>query len=161
MKPTRLLRRNYFHSSHPFDITTTAIIEACSYIGLLLHNSNHSFTYTLYKAASTSTEHKVSLKARILEMEFVSAIIGPIVETLLVPIKKHVGYFFYSRKHVSNMNSRIKELDEASNDVEKHVYTNDVSNLEIPTCVPGWLDKVEKIKEDAQKIPSTGPDVLR
>ncbi|KAI3724524.1 hypothetical protein L2E82_36305 [Cichorium intybus] len=54
------------------------------------------------------------------------------------------------------MNSRIKQLDEASTDVEKHMYTNDVSNLEIPTCVPGWLDRVKKIKEDAQNIPSTG-----
>ncbi|KAI3691384.1 hypothetical protein L2E82_49743 [Cichorium intybus] len=53
------------------------------------------------------------------------------------------------------MKSRIKQLDEASNDVKKRMYTNDVSNLEIPTCVPGWLEKVKKIKEDAQNIPST------
>ncbi|KAL7613749.1 hypothetical protein Lser_V15G06305 [Lactuca serriola] len=90
-------------------------------------------------------------------MEFVSAIIGPIVESLIAPVKKQLGYLFSSTKHVRNMNAKIKLLDDTSRDVKNHMETNDRSNLEIPAHVPGWLEKVEKTKEKAQRlnIPST------
>ncbi|GJQ96107.1 NB-ARC domains-containing protein [Tanacetum coccineum] len=87
-------------------------------------------------------------------MEFVSAIIGPVVESLLQPVKKHLGYIFSSRNNVRNMNTRLKQLDGTSVDVRKHMETNNTSQLEIPARVPGWLEEVEKIKEDAERISS-------
>ncbi|CAH1435293.1 unnamed protein product [Lactuca virosa] len=89
-------------------------------------------------------------------MEFASAIIGPIVESLIVPVKKQLGYLFSSTKHVRNMNTKMKQLDGTSSDVKKHMDANNRSYLEIPTRVPGWLEEVEKIKKDAQSISSTG-----
>ncbi|CAH1436494.1 unnamed protein product [Lactuca virosa] len=91
-------------------------------------------------------------------MEFVSAIIGPIVESLIAPVKKQLGYLFSSTKHVRNMNAKIKLLDDTSRDVKNHMETNNRSNLEIPAHVSGWLEKVEKTKEKAQRLnsPSTG-----
>ncbi|KAL7613560.1 hypothetical protein Lser_V15G04786 [Lactuca serriola] len=89
-------------------------------------------------------------------MEFVSAIISPIAESLIAPVKKQLGYLFSSMKHVRNMNTKIKLLDDISCDVKKHMETNNRSNLEIPTHVPGWLEEVEKTKEKAQSILSIG-----
>ncbi|KAL7615014.1 hypothetical protein Lser_V15G04815 [Lactuca serriola] len=89
-------------------------------------------------------------------MEFVSAISGPIVESLITPVKKQLGYLFSSTKHVRNMNTKMKQLDGTSSDVKKHMDANNRSYLEIPTRVPGWLEEVEKIKKDAQSISSTG-----
>ncbi|KAL7611899.1 hypothetical protein Lser_V15G04805 [Lactuca serriola] len=89
-------------------------------------------------------------------MEFASAIIGPIVESLIVPVKKQLGYLFSSKKHVRNMNTKMKQLDGTISDVKKHMDANNRSYLEIPTRVPGWLEEVEKIKKDAQSISSTG-----
>ncbi|CAH1435270.1 unnamed protein product [Lactuca virosa] len=89
-------------------------------------------------------------------MELVSAIISPIVESLIAPVKKQLGYLFSSTKHVRNMNTKIKLLDDTSRDVKKHMETNNRSNLEIPTHVTGWLEEVEKTKEKAQSIPSIG-----
>ncbi|CAH1435895.1 unnamed protein product [Lactuca virosa] len=54
------------------------------------------------------------------------------------------------------MNSKMKQLDSTSNDVKKHMKTNNISNLKIPARVSGWLEEVEKIKEDAQSISSIG-----
>ncbi|CAI9270318.1 unnamed protein product [Lactuca saligna] len=59
-------------------------------------------------------------------------------------------------KYVRNMNTKIKLLDDISCDVKKHMETNNRSNLEIPTHVPGWLEEVEKTKEKAQSILSIG-----
>ncbi|XP_023766273.2 uncharacterized protein LOC111914798 isoform X1 [Lactuca sativa] len=89
-------------------------------------------------------------------MELVSTIISPIVESLIAPVKKQLRYLFSSTKHVRNMNTKIKLLDDTSRDVKKHMETNNRSNLEIPTHVLGWLKEVEKTKEKAQSIPSTG-----
>nr|KAJ0222768.1 hypothetical protein LSAT_V11C200051750 [Lactuca sativa] len=89
-------------------------------------------------------------------MEFASAIIGPIVESLIAPVKKQLGYLFSSMKHVRNMNTKMKQLDGTSSDVKKQMDTNYRKNLEIPTRVPGWLEEVEKTKEKAQSISSTG-----
>ncbi|KAI3516599.1 hypothetical protein L1887_15521 [Cichorium endivia] len=74
----------------------------------------------------------------------------------MVPIKKHLGYLFSSTKLVKNMNSKMKQLDGTSHDVKNHKETNNIRNLEIPARVTGWLEDVEKIKEDAQSISSTG-----
>ncbi|XP_042754957.1 uncharacterized protein LOC111888739 [Lactuca sativa] len=89
-------------------------------------------------------------------MEVVSAIIGPIVESLIVPAKQQLGYLFSSTKHVRGMNTILRQLDGASRDVKKQMDENNINNLEIPDRVPGWLEEVEKIKEDAQRISSTG-----
>ncbi|KAL4579116.1 hypothetical protein LXL04_015251 [Taraxacum kok-saghyz] len=88
------------------------------------------------------------------KMEVVSAIIGPIVESLLVPVKKQLGYLFSSTKHVGKMNARMKQLHDTSIDVAKHMEANNISNQEIPTHVPGWLKEVAKIEEDAKRISS-------
>ncbi|GKB95752.1 disease resistance protein-like protein, partial [Tanacetum coccineum] len=72
-------------------------------------------------------------------MEFVSAIIGPVVESLMTPVKKHLGYIFSSRNNVRNMNTRLKQLDGTSVDVRKHMETNITSQLEIPARVPGCV----------------------
>ncbi|KAI3779126.1 hypothetical protein L2E82_08653 [Cichorium intybus] len=54
------------------------------------------------------------------------------------------------------MNSKMKQLDGTSRDVKNRMETNNIRNLEIPARVTGWLEDVEKIKEDAQSISSTG-----
>nr|GEZ16961.1 NB-ARC domains-containing protein [Tanacetum cinerariifolium] len=87
-------------------------------------------------------------------MEFVSAIISPVVESLMMPVKKHLGYIFSSSNNVRNMNTRLTQLNGTSVDVRKHMEINITRQLEIPDRVTGWLEEVEKIKEDAERISS-------
>ncbi|CAI9270339.1 unnamed protein product [Lactuca saligna] len=89
-------------------------------------------------------------------MEFISAIISPFVQSLMDPVKKQLGYIFSSTKLVRNMNAKMKQLDGTILDVKKHMERNNISNLEIPARIPSWLEEVEKTKEKAQSIPSTG-----
>ncbi|KVH99778.1 Disease resistance protein [Cynara cardunculus var. scolymus] len=85
-------------------------------------------------------------------VEFASAIIGPIFECLIVPVKKHLGYLFLSRKHVTDLGDGMKQLEGESVDVENHQDRNNINTLEIPARVPGWLKEVAKIKRDAETI---------
>ncbi|CAI9270991.1 unnamed protein product [Lactuca saligna] len=89
-------------------------------------------------------------------MEVVCAIISPIVESFIAPVKKQLGYIFFSTKLVRNMNTKMKQLHGMILDVKKNMETSNISNLEIPARVPGWLADVEKTKEKAQSIASTG-----
>ncbi|CAH1435996.1 unnamed protein product [Lactuca virosa] len=54
------------------------------------------------------------------------------------------------------MNTRMKQPDCTSRDVKNHMETNNISNLGILARATGWLKDVEKIREDAQIISSTG-----
>ncbi|CAI9270996.1 unnamed protein product [Lactuca saligna] len=91
-------------------------------------------------------------------MGFVFAILSPIVESLMFPVKKQLDYLYSSTKHVRDMNTRMKQPDCTSGDVKNHVETNNISNLDIPARarVTRWLKDMEKIKEDAQIISSKG-----
>ncbi|KAL4586172.1 hypothetical protein LXL04_010804 [Taraxacum kok-saghyz] len=89
-------------------------------------------------------------------MEIILAIMGPIVESVLVPVKRHVSYLFSSTQHVRKMDTRIKQLDGTSIDAKKKKETNITGNLEIPTRVPDWLEEVEDVKKRAHGISSTG-----
>ncbi|CAH1435286.1 unnamed protein product [Lactuca virosa] len=89
-------------------------------------------------------------------MAFIFEIIaGPIVEYLLPPVKKNMGYLFSSTKHVRNMSAKMNQLDGTSIDVKNHRDANNINNLEIPTRVPSWLEEVEQIRKDAQSISSS------
>nr|XP_043633026.1 probable disease resistance protein At4g27220 [Erigeron canadensis] len=87
-------------------------------------------------------------------MEFLSAILGPVVESLLVPVKRHLGYLLFSTKHVRKMSTRMKKLHDTRVGVKGHMETNSRCNLEIPTGVLDWLEAVEKTEEDAERISS-------
>ncbi|KAJ9542064.1 hypothetical protein OSB04_028570 [Centaurea solstitialis] len=87
-------------------------------------------------------------------MEIASAIVGSVVETLMVPVKKNLGYVISCTKNVRGMNTKIGELNHTRNDVETHMKRNESSNLEIPSRVPGWLKDVADINALVESFPS-------
>lgn len=87
-------------------------------------------------------------------MECVSAIIGPVAGSLMTPVKKHLDYIFSSTNNVRNMNTKFEQLNDTSDAVRKLMEAPNTSQLEIPARVDGWLEEVEKIKEDAERISS-------
>ncbi|KAJ9560200.1 hypothetical protein OSB04_005360 [Centaurea solstitialis] len=87
--------------------------------------------------------------------EFVSVIFGTVVECLVAPVTKQLGYLFLSGKHVKNLGDGMKRLEGASADVENHKDRNKREDLEVPARVPGWLEEVAEIKTDADKITSS------
>ncbi|KAJ9542209.1 LOW QUALITY PROTEIN: hypothetical protein OSB04_028715 [Centaurea solstitialis] len=83
-----------------------------------------------------------------------SAIVGSVVETLMVPVKKNLGYVISCTKNVRGMNTKIGELNHTKNDVETHMNRNESSNLEIPSRVPGWLKDVVDIDALVESFPN-------
>ncbi|KAD7477458.1 hypothetical protein R6Q59_007192 [Mikania micrantha] len=88
-------------------------------------------------------------------MEFTTPVITAIVDSLMVPIKEHLGFFFFSTKNVASMNKKLTKLHEAKHQMEekkKHALEN---YLLIPNDrLQHWLKKVETITEEIKKIPT-------
>ncbi|KAI3745841.1 hypothetical protein L6452_08252 [Arctium lappa] len=70
----------------------------------------------------------------------------------MVPIKKHLGYMISCKKHLRDMGTKRKDLDDKRVNVEEHKNRNKSNNLEVPAEVDGWLEKVRKIDEKAASI---------
>ncbi|KAD7477445.1 hypothetical protein E3N88_00581 [Mikania micrantha] len=93
-------------------------------------------------------------------MEFTTPVVTAIVDSLMVPIKVHLGFFFSSTKHVASMNKKLSKLNEAKHEMEekkKHALEN---YLLIPNRLDHWLKKVETITEEIKKIPTAGNGCL-
>lgn len=87
-------------------------------------------------------------------MDVVSAILKPVAETLMEPVKKHLGYLIYSTKHVRDMSSKMRELNAARHAEEDHLERNTRTRLEISSQVRSWLEEVENIDGKVQTVPS-------
>ncbi|KAK9050343.1 hypothetical protein SSX86_030687, partial [Deinandra increscens subsp. villosa] len=89
-------------------------------------------------------------------MDFVSPIITPIVESLLVPIKRHLDFLVSSSKYVREMKNKMKQLNLTEQDIQKKKKIADVKNHEVSHHVSPWLEDVKKMKEITQNIPTSG-----
>ncbi|KAI3670226.1 hypothetical protein L1987_88045 [Smallanthus sonchifolius] len=69
-------------------------------------------------------------------------------------LKKHLGFLVSSTKHVKDMKGKMYELNLAENDM-RHKWDQAVErNHEVSHHVLLWLDKVKKINEEAESIPT-------
>ncbi|XP_076919257.1 disease resistance protein At4g27190-like [Bidens hawaiensis] len=102
----------------------------------------------------------INVKFLQLKMEFVTPFITPIIESLMVPVKKHLAFFFSSTKHVTKMNERLQDLNETKHEIEEKKKDALRNDHLIPNRVFGWLEQVETIKEEAEAIPTSGNGCL-
>ncbi|PWA88626.1 NB-ARC domains-containing protein [Artemisia annua] len=87
-------------------------------------------------------------------MEFVSAILGPVVNVLMAHITKKLGYLTSSTEHVKRMKNRMQYLESQSAAIEGHMKENELNNREIPQPAQVWLKDLKKTKEDIDNISS-------
>ncbi|KAI7747563.1 hypothetical protein M8C21_012075, partial [Ambrosia artemisiifolia] len=71
------------------------------------------------------------------KMEFVTPVITAIVQSLMEPVKKHMGFFFSSTKHVTNMTEKLTELNEAKGVMEEKKNDALRNDQFIPDTLPG------------------------
>ncbi|KAF5764367.1 putative P-loop containing nucleoside triphosphate hydrolase, leucine-rich repeat domain superfamily [Helianthus annuus] len=89
-------------------------------------------------------------------MDFVSPIIGPIVESLLVPVKKHLGFLVSSTKYVKKVDARMKQLNVIAQEVQDE-RDKAVENIEIvPARVESWLEEVKILNQRSNLIEAIG-----
>lgn len=86
--------------------------------------------------------------------QIVSPIVTPVIESLMVPVKKHLHYIFSSTKHVANMHTKLAELNATRSDVEDCKGRKESNSLKVPAKVPGWLEEVGKIDAQVKSIDS-------
>ncbi|KAI3670249.1 hypothetical protein L1987_88069 [Smallanthus sonchifolius] len=86
------------------------------------------------------------------KMDFVSPIISPIVESLMLPLKKHLGFLVSSKNYAKDMDARMKQLKDMAQEVQ-HKWDTAVANTEVvPERVEPWLEDVKMMNERAQSI---------
>ncbi|PWA48884.1 resistance protein candidate RGC2 [Artemisia annua] len=89
-------------------------------------------------------------------MEFVIAIMNPVVSYMLLPVKKHLGFLVSSKKYFREMDTKMKQLDATVDDIKNRMEANNVNSRMIPHLVPDWLAQVEVIKAEAESIDIKG-----
>ncbi|KAL8201998.1 hypothetical protein R6Q57_011145 [Mikania cordata] len=86
-------------------------------------------------------------------MEFITPVVNIIIESLMAPVKKHMGFFFSSTKHVANMTKKLSKLNEAKLDMEKKEEDALINDRLTPPSFPRWLEKVKTINTKTENIP--------
>ncbi|KAI7752912.1 hypothetical protein M8C21_000071, partial [Ambrosia artemisiifolia] len=90
------------------------------------------------------------------KMDFVGPFIGPIVEALLGPVKKHLGFLVSSTENVTDMKNKMDQLEitaqEVQDDLDKAVLHTEV----VPAHAQPWLKEVENLKIRRNSIEATG-----
>ncbi|KAD7477396.1 hypothetical protein E3N88_00532 [Mikania micrantha] len=93
-------------------------------------------------------------------MEFITPVVTAIVDSLMVPIKKHLGFFFSSKKHVANMTKKLSKLNEVKHDMEKKREDALINDRLTPDSLSRWLEKVETITRKTENISIHGNGCL-
>ncbi|KAI3813248.1 hypothetical protein L1987_17967 [Smallanthus sonchifolius] len=94
-------------------------------------------------------------KTQLWQMDFISPVVSPIVESLIVPIKKRLCFLVSSTKYVKDMNKEMDQLKLTEQDVKEKKKTADSNSHEVSHHVSAWLDDVQKMKDKTQTIPTS------
>ncbi|KAL4578794.1 hypothetical protein LXL04_014925 [Taraxacum kok-saghyz] len=87
-------------------------------------------------------------------MDVFSEIMKPVVQVLMVPAKKELGYLISCATHVKDMRRKMTELEVAKCGEEEHLNRNTENRLEISSQVREWLEKVKNINAKVENFPS-------
>ncbi|KAJ0844604.1 putative P-loop containing nucleoside triphosphate hydrolase, leucine-rich repeat domain superfamily [Helianthus annuus] len=86
----------------------------------------------------------------------INSIVTPVVESLMVPVKKHLGFLVSSTKHVKAMKEELDQLNVTEQDIQEKKTTADANYHVVSRLVSPWFEDVQKMKEKAQSIPTAG-----
>ncbi|KAI7744911.1 hypothetical protein M8C21_016651, partial [Ambrosia artemisiifolia] len=68
-------------------------------------------------------------------MDLVSLVITPVVESLLVPVKKHLGFLVSSTKHVKDMEEKMHQLKLSEKDIQNNLDEANEKKYKLPLAV--------------------------
>ncbi|KAI3745755.1 hypothetical protein L6452_08162 [Arctium lappa] len=85
--------------------------------------------------------------------QIVGAIVTPVVDSLVVRVKKHLRYLIFCTKHVAKMRTKMEKLKATRLDVEGNMSYNKSNSLEVPKEVEAWLKEVGMIDAQMEIIP--------
>lgn len=87
-------------------------------------------------------------------MDDATEIIKQVVQVLMDPVKKHLGYMISYRKYVVEMHTKMYYLDVARAGEKEHLDWNIRIPLMVPDQVSPWLDKVQNINAKVENFPT-------
>ncbi|KAI3745746.1 hypothetical protein L6452_08152 [Arctium lappa] len=85
--------------------------------------------------------------------QIVGAIVTPVVDSLMVRVKKHLRYLISCPKYVRDMRTKMEKLKTTRLGVEGDMNYNNSNSLEVPKEVDPWLEKVRMIDTQVETIP--------
>ncbi|GMP81279.1 hypothetical protein CsSME_00036039 [Camellia sinensis var. sinensis] len=83
---------------------------------------------------------------------FVGPTVGKIGEFLMAPVGRHFGYLFSYKSKVKNLKDEVKKLDEKRGAMQQAVDEAKRNVKGIGLDVKGWLERVDKCREEAREI---------
>ncbi|PWA38641.1 NB-ARC domains-containing protein [Artemisia annua] len=89
-------------------------------------------------------------------MDFISPFIDPIIQCLMEPIKKHIGFFVSSTKLVEKMRVEMQGLNNTALDMQNKKDEAEANNEQVPLLVSPWLVEFKETDEKAKSVPTGG-----
>ncbi|KAL7175438.1 hypothetical protein ACSBR2_029102 [Camellia fascicularis] len=83
---------------------------------------------------------------------FVGPIVGKIGEFLMDPVSDRFGYLFSYKSKVKNLKDEVRKLDEKRGAMQQSVDEAKRNVKGIGLDVKGWLERVDKCREEAREI---------
>ncbi|KAL8266285.1 hypothetical protein R6Q59_003629 [Mikania micrantha] len=89
-------------------------------------------------------------------MDFISPIVIPAVESLILPIKKPLCFLVSSKKYVKDMKKEMDMLKFTEEDIKEKKKTADSNSHEVSHHVSAWLEDAKNMKDKTQNIQTSG-----
>ncbi|KAL8200660.1 hypothetical protein R6Q57_011999 [Mikania cordata] len=89
-------------------------------------------------------------------MDFISPIVIPAVESLILPIKKPLYFLVSSKKYVKDMKKEMDMLKLTEEDIKEKKKTADSNSHEVSHHVSAWLEDAKNMKDKTQNIQTSG-----
>ncbi|KAD7477467.1 hypothetical protein E3N88_00603 [Mikania micrantha] len=93
-------------------------------------------------------------------MECVTPFVSVIIDSMMVPIKEHLSFFFSSTKHVANMTKKLSNLNVAKYYMEEKKKDALINDRLVPDSLHLWLEKVETVTRKTENIQTAGNGCL-
>ncbi|XP_071700560.1 uncharacterized protein [Rutidosis leptorrhynchoides] len=85
-------------------------------------------------------------------MDLLAPVVTPVVESIMIVIKRHVGYLVSSRNIVNEMVTKMVELNAMASDLKRKKEMNVAKDLLIPHYVPVWLEEFVRVSKEVRNI---------
>ncbi|XP_019186209.1 PREDICTED: probable disease resistance protein At4g27220 [Ipomoea nil] len=85
-------------------------------------------------------------------MEFLSALVAPILERLVKPVLDEIGYVFQYKSNMESFTMKVERVKDMRDGVKERIEVEERNLQSIAPDVKGWLDEIEKITAKEESI---------
>nr|GMD39890.1 probable disease resistance protein At4g27220 [Ipomoea batatas]GMD44812.1 probable disease resistance protein At4g27220 [Ipomoea batatas]GMD46452.1 probable disease resistance protein At4g27220 [Ipomoea batatas] len=92
-------------------------------------------------------------------MEFVSALLKPVLERIVNPVLEEIGYMFEYKSNIENFRKKVQKIKVMRDGVKERIEEEEKNLQIVAPRVKAWLHETDKITAKEQTILAKKSDV--